>query len=220
MWGIWKVDKQQGSSANILLLLIDNAGIGCVSSSFCWLPPTYLMIYVPKTSSFWTQFLERAFQPLRNTFADWRWADQRWQECCCRSSEGLEGWQTERLFQPTFCYSSLWQCPCLVWFWLHIFFLISEDVQQQCLMIYASKSWSHLKLIFGEGLPISWSEEVLWRMKVRRRMRMMTLKVSPIKTLSVWQGQICLTSFLGIWGVFPEYWCLPNIFPQTQHCVF
>ena len=25
MWGIWKVDKQQGSSANILLLLIDNA---------------------------------------------------------------------------------------------------------------------------------------------------------------------------------------------------
>ena len=24
---------------------------------------------------------------------------------------GLEGWQTERLFQPTFCYKSLWQCP-------------------------------------------------------------------------------------------------------------
>ena len=127
---------------------------------------------------------------------------------------GLEGWQTERLFQPTFCYKSLWQCPFLVWFWLYIFFLISDDLQQHYLMIYAPKSWSHLKLIFGEGLPISWSEEVLWRMKVRRRRkmtRMILLQVSSIKTLSVWQGQNLSHIFSGNLG------CISRVLMSAQH---
>ena len=154
MWGIWKVDKQQGSSANILLFLIDNAdSFGLVLGVFLLHSADY------HQHIWWFMYLKHHL--FEHNF--WRGPSKLWgtplqiedeqtkddKNVAADHLRGLEGWQTERLFQPTLCYSSLWQCPFLVWFWLYIFFLISADLQQHYLMIYAPKSWSHV--IFWRG---------------------------------------------------------------------
>ena len=110
------------------------------------------------------------------------WRGQRWQECWWRSS-GACGRLTNRkaLSANIFLLFDLHSDDfCLA---LGVFLLPYDDLQQHYLMIYAPKSSNYLTIIFGEGLPNSWLEEDLWRLKMPQLTRMLLLKVSSIKTI-------------------------------------